>query len=128
MNDEIERNQSMIVFVRNKCRSIWQEVGQFLSFFDLLWFCRYFAIIDERKEAANQKKNERNLRLLFQHLFGNKARLNKKNINNLSDHKLSDIEEFVLLHELSFCLPLPSVNREEVLAEFEVLYAQLVHH
>ena len=31
MHNEIERNQSMIVFLRNKCHSIWQEVRQFLS-------------------------------------------------------------------------------------------------
>ena len=31
-------------------------------------------------------------------------------------------------HGLSFCLPPTSVKREEALADFEVLYAQLVHH
>ena len=31
-------------------------------------------------------------------------------------------------HGLSFCLPPTSVKREEILADFEVLYAQLVHH
>ena len=35
MHDEIEQNQSMIVFLKNKYRLIWQEVRQFLSFFDL---------------------------------------------------------------------------------------------
>ena len=128
MHNEIERNQSMIVFLKNKCCSIWQEVRQFLSFFDLLQFCHYLAIIDECKEAANQKKNERNLNLFFRHQLGNKAHPNKKNIVNLSDYKLSNTEEFVLSHKLNFCLPLSSVNREEVLAEFELLYAQLVHH
>ena len=43
-------------------------------------------------------------------------------------YKLSDTEQFVLSHGLSFCLPLTSVKREEVLAEFEVLHAQLLHH
>ena len=83
-----------------------------LTVFDLLRFCRYLAIIDERKEAANQKKIERNLRLLFQHRFGNKARSNKKTIVNLSDYKLSDTEEFVLSHGLNFCLP-PSNGKRE---------------
>ena len=55
----------MVGFLRNICRSIWKEVEQFLSFFDLLRFCRYLGIIDKRKEAANQKKNKRNLRLFF---------------------------------------------------------------
>ena len=50
-----------------------------------------------------------------------------RNIINLSDYKLSDTVEFALSHGLNFCLPPPGVNREE-LAEFEVLYAQLVYH
>ena len=43
-------------------------------------------------------------------------------------HKLSDTEQFVLSHGLSFCLPPTSIKREEVFADFEVLYAQLDHH
>ena len=46
----------------------------------------------------------------------------------LIDYKLSDIEQFVLSHGLSFCLLLSSIKYEEVLADFEVLYAQPVHH
>ena len=128
MHNEIEINQSMIILLKNKCPLLWQEVRQFLFFFDLLRFCRYLAIIDERKEAANQKKNERNLRLLFQHWLGNRTPPNEKNIVNLSDYKLFDTEELVPSHGLNFCLPPSGVNKEEMLAEFEVLYAQLVHH
>ena len=46
----------------------------------------------------------------------------------MSDYKLSDTKEFILSHELSFCLMSTSVKHKEVLAGFEVLYAQLVHH
>ena len=118
----------MTAFLRTKCRSQWQEARQFLSFFDLVRFCRYLAVIDEQKEAANQKKNNNNLRLLFQHRFGNQTSFKQNNIVNLSDYKLSDTEQFVLSHGLSFCLPPSSVKREETLADFEVLYAQLKHH
>ena len=48
----------------------------------------------------------------------------RKNIRNLSDYSLSDTEKFVLSNGLDFCLPSKSVNREEVFAEFELLYAQ----
>ena len=34
----------------------------------------------------------------------------------------------MLLHGLNFCLPPTSVQREEVFAEFEVLFSQLLHH
>ena len=128
MHDEIEKNQSMAAFLRTKCRLLWQEARQFLSFFDLVRFCRYLSVIDEQKEAVNQKKNSNNLRLLFQHRFGNQTSFKQNNIVNLSDYKLSDTERFVLSHGFSFCLPPTSVKREEILADFEVLYAQLVHH
>ena len=42
--------------------------------------------------------------------------------------ELKNTERFVLSHGLYFCLPPTSVKREEILADFEVLYAQLVHH
>ena len=123
MLNEIEKNRSVTGFLKAKCRSLWQEVRQFLSFFDTVRFCRYLDIIDESKEAANRKKNDNNLRLLFQQPFGNQASFNQNSIENLSDYKLSDTERFVLSHGLSFYLPPTSVKREEVLAEFEVLYA-----
>ena len=49
----------------------------------------------------------------------------EKHILNLSDYTLSDAEKFVLSNGLDFCLPPKNVNREEVFAEFEILYAQL---
>ena len=113
MHDKIERNQFIIVFLKNKCRLIWQEVRQFLSFFDLLGFCPYLAIIDECKEASNQKKNERNMRLLFQHRFGNKARPNKKNIVNLSDSNfLAPRSLFYHMDSTFACYPLVSTGRK----------------
>jgi len=128
MQDETGKNRSMVASLRTKCRSLWQEIKQFLSFFDLVRFYRYLAVIDEQKEDVNQKKNSNNLRLLFQHPFGNQTSFQKNNITNLSDYKLSDAEQFVLSHGLSFCLPPTSIKREEVSADFEVLYAQLDHH
>ena len=127
MHDKIEKNQSMAAFLRTKCCSLWQEARQFLSFFGLVRFCRYLSIIDKQKEAAKQKKNSTNRHFLFQHRFGNRTSFKQNNIVNLSDYKLSDTEQFVLSHG-SFCLPPTSVKHEEVLADFEVLYAQLVHH
>ena len=118
----------MAAFLRTKCFSLWQEARQFLSFFDLVRFCRYLSVIDKQKEAVNQTKNSNNLRLLFQHRFGNQTSFKQNNIVNLSDYKLSDTEQFVLSYGLSFCLQPTSVKRKEVLADFKVLYAQLVHH
>ena len=128
MLDEIEKSRSLAGFLKAKCRSLWREIRQFLSFFDTVQFCCHVAFIDESKEAANRKKNDNNLRLLSQQRFGNQASFNQNSIENLSDYKLSDNERFVLSHGFSFCLPPTNVKREEVLAEFEELYVQLLHH
>jgi len=98
------------------------------NFYGAISLCRYLAIIDEQKEDVNQKKNSNNLRLLFQQRFGNQTNFQKNSITSLSDYKLSDTEQFVLSHGLSFCLPPTTIKREEVFADFEALYAQLDHH
>ena len=107
---------------------MWQQVRQFLSFFDFIRFCRYIAIIDERKERELSIKNERKLKFLFQQRFGNMAKPNQDTIINLFNYRLSPTEEFVLSHGLNFCLLPHSVQREEIFAEFEVLIGQLLHH
>ena len=127
MHDEIDKNQSMTAFLRNKCCSLWQEARQFLSFSDLVQFCHYPSVIDEQKEAINQK-NSNNQCLLFQHHFGNQTSFKQNNIANLSDYKLSHAEQFVLSTNFRFVYhPLVS-NMKKILADFEVLYTQLVHH
>ena len=103
MQDEIVKNQSLIVLLNNKCRRLWRDAQCFLSVFDLIRFCRYIGNIDERNERERERererekrlKNERNLAVLKQHCFGNTASPSAKNIANLSDCRLSDTEEFV---------------------------------
>ena len=65
MQDEITKNVSLIHLLQRKCRSMRQEVRLFLSYFDLIRFCRYVANIDERKEKSNQTKNESKLNRLL---------------------------------------------------------------
>ena len=128
MHDEIEKSKSLITFLKGKLCALWQEVRQFLSFFDFIRFCRCIATIDERKERELSIKTERKLNLLFQQQFSNKAKPNKDTIFNFTNYKLSQTQEFVLSHRLNFCLPPHSVQREEIFAEFEVLIGQLLHH
>ena len=91
----------------------------------MVWSRRF---IPKLPKEVNQKKNSNNLRRLFQHHFGNQTSFQKNIITNLSDYKLSDTEQFVLSHGMSFCLPPTSIKRGEVFADFEVLYAQQDHH
>ena len=84
-------------------------------------------MINERKEATNQKKNERNLRLLFNTGLATKLVQQEKHrqfiwLKTFRQRRVCFIEWTQLL------LATRSVNREEVLAQFEVLYAQLIHH
>ena len=128
MYDEVEKSKSLITFLKGKLRALWQEVRQFLSFFDFIRFYKYIAIIDKRKERELSIKNEQKLKFLFHQRFGNMVKLNKNTIINLSNYKLFLTEEFVLSHGLNFCLPPNSVQREEIFAEFEVFIGQLLHH
>ena len=128
MHDEIAKKRSLISLQKSNYRRLWSNARRFLSYFDLLRFCRYLAKIDNVKERDNRSKNERNFRRLRLQRFGNEANPDKKNIINLSNYKLSATEEFVLSHGPNFCFPPYNQKREETFAEFEVLLAQLQHH
>ena len=60
--------------------------------------------------------------------FGNRMSESQNRVTNLSSHKLTADESFVLSHGLNFSLPPSKIKKEFVLAEFEVLAAQLKHH
>jgi len=113
MQDEIEKQVSLVEFQKKNCRKLWSEI-KFLSIFNLIRFYRYIAAIDSNKEKINQQKNERNLKLLWLRRFGNSAKPDKRNILNLSDYQLSETEEFVLSHGLHFCLS-PSNRKSSLL-------------
>ena len=99
-----------------------------VSFFDWIGFCRYLSNIDCKKRNQIEAKNFQNLQWLLKQRFGSVASNYRNNICNLSSHKLSDTENFVLSHGLEFCLPPSNVKREQIFAEFEVLMGQLFHH
>ena len=54
----------------------------------------------------------------------------KRHILNLSDYDLSDTESFVLSMVSTLCCHLPPryLCKEEIFAEFEPVWAQLLHH
>ena len=124
MTDDIRKQVLLAANLKNYCRSFWSDIKSFLSFFDFIRYCRYVSIIDRSKAKETQNKHERNLSFLRRPRFGNQSIPDKSHLINLSDYQLSDTEEFVLLHGLNFCLPPTSVQREEVFAEFEVLFGQ----
>ena len=128
LNDEIEKINAQIWHTKRAYDREWNKIRNVLSFFDLIRFCRYLSEIDQRTENATNDKHNRNIQLLRKKRFGGMLSDKEKHILNLSDYSLSDTEKFVLSNGLDFCLPPKSVNREEVFAEFEILYAQLARH
>ena len=128
LNDEIEKINAQIWHTKRAYDREWTKIRNVLSFFDLIRFCRYLSEIDQRTENATNEKHNRNIQLLRKKRFGGMLSDKEKHILNLSDYSLSDTEKFVLSNGLDFCLPPKSVNREEVFAEFEILYAQLARH
>ena len=68
------------------------------------------------------------LALLRRDRFGNALGDTTRHVLNLSDYVLSDTESFVLSHGLNFGLPPRHPCKEEIFAEFESLWAQLLHH
>ena len=51
-----------------------------------------------------------------------------RHVLNKSDYKLSDTERFALAHGFNFGIPNQNIKREDIFAEFELLYAQLSTH
>ena len=109
-------------------QSHWQATRRFLTFFDTIRFCRYLALLDERTKSKWKNKNERLLALLRRDCFGNALDDTTRYVLNLSDYVLSDTESFVLSHGLNFGLPPRHLRKEEIFAEFESLWAQLLYH
>ena len=87
--------------------------------------------VDQCQSNCNQKSKIINERLLFslrRNRFGNALSDSTRYTLNLSDYDLSDTESFVLSHGLNFGLPPRYLCKEEILAEFESLWSQLLHH
>ena len=128
INDKIEKQTKQLKKLYVSFRSLVGVACQFLSFFDKIGFYRYLAMIEEKTSMKIHNRNKSLLATLKKKRFGNMLSCTKKHIFNFSNHVLSDVESFVLSHGLNFCLAPKSICREEVFAEFELLWAQLDHH
>ena len=56
------------------------------------------------------------------------SNLSGKTICNFSSYNHSETEKFVLAYGLDFCSPPTVAKPGEEFAEFEILFAQLLHH
>ena len=99
-----------------------------VTFFDTIRFCRYLALLDEQTDSKSKIKNVRLLAALRRDRFGNALGDTARHVLNFSDYVLSDTESFVLSHGLNFGLPPRYLCKEEIFAEFESVWVQLLHH
>ena len=140
LNDEIDKINTLIWYTKRaykrqwaKIRNFlsfyglrqWAKIRNFLSFYGLFRFCLYLSEIDQRTENVTKETHDRNIQLLRRRRFCGMLSDKEQHILNLSDYSLSDTERFVLSDGLDLSLSSKNVNREEVFAEFEILYAQL---
>ena len=126
--DDVEKLTEQSRKLRAVYQSHWRAACEFLTFFNTIRFRRYLALLDGRTESKSKIKNERLLFSLTRDRFGNALSDTKRHILNLSDYVLSDTESFVRSHGLNFGLPSRYLRKEEIFAEFESLWAQLLHH
>ena len=67
---EIEKINAQIWHTKRAYEREWIKIRNFLSFFDLVRFCRYLSEIDQRTDNAINKKHNRNIQLLRRKRFG----------------------------------------------------------
>ena len=125
--DEISRSKTKLEFFHLIYLKLWSNVRQFLSYFDWIRFFRYLANIELIKQKQICTKHFNTINWLRRQRFGS-SNPSVKTICNLSSYNLSETEKFVLAYGLEFCLPPTNIKREEVFGEFEILFAQLLHH
>ena len=127
LTDDVEKLTEQSRKLQTINQSHWRAAHEFLTFFDTIRFYRYLALLEERTKSKWKNKNERLLALLRRDRFGNALGDTTRHVLNLSDYVLSDTESFVLSHGLNFGLPPRHLCKEEIFAEFESLWAQLLH-
>ena len=98
-----------------------------MSFFELIWLYGYIVPINRREEKVNEIKTNTIL-IFYDDIRSVILLFSLKIIFNFSNYKLTTTEEFVLKHGLNFCLSPGNVKSREVIVEFKVLFAKLLHH
>ena len=96
--------------------------------FDTIIFCRYLALLDGKTESKSKIKNEPLLFSLRRDRFVIALSDTTRHVLNLPDYDLFDTESFVLSYGHNFGLVQKCLCKEEIFAEFESLWAQLLHH
>ena len=128
INDKIDKNKSSLKLCKQNCQKQLANVLQFISDLDYLKLCKYISSTSLKYRNKQITKDSKYIQSLKQKRFGKLIPSNITNIKNLSKHKLTSTETFVLKHGLKFCTPPTKLQRERIFGEVEVLAGQLEHH
>ena len=124
LEDEIEKCKQSLDRWR---RSFQQQLGHakgFLTLCDFIRFSRLISEIDQKRRGPPTQRNEECIGRLKKERYGSFS-VSHDTIINLSDIELTDIQKDVLCRGVHFGIP-GRHRREEVLAEYELFYQNLL--
>lgn len=124
VRDEIVKTKRQYAFVQCKFNRLYASARRDLSLFDFIRLSSLLSKNDVTQCCNLRNKYDEHLERLRCHRFGRNV-FNHKYIINLSKVEFSDIEKDVLSKGVDFRIP-PRVVKEEVLAEFELMYESLM--
>ena len=123
IRDEVNQQKDFLAHVKRQYHEEWVRATSLLTFLDLLRFSKLLSKTALRLRERTRTSNEKTLKWLRKGQHGSNTLLTTA-LLNLSDAELSDVEKEVLCRGLKFGIP-PTINKEEVLAEFELCWRQL---
>ena len=124
IEDEASKCEQSLDHWRRTFHQHLSSAQRFLTFCDFVRFCPLISEIDEKQRKRCLQRDERNISLLKRQRYGSLS-VSYDTIINLSDIDLTNIQKDVLCRGVHFGIP-GRHNREEVLAEFEVFYQNLI--
>ena len=122
IRDEIAKARDIQKDARSRYHQLFQRTCGHLSTLDKIRFCKLITYNVEGLVKNVKQDNKNNISWLMKKQLG-LADIQHSVLFNLTDKQLSEIETDVLCRGLMYGIP-PRLNREQVLAEFELGFQQ----
>ena len=123
VKDEINKEQDVAQSASRDYRRLLVKIEKELSFLDWLRFCKFINKTTARQVEERRQKKETTFEKLNTAQNGDQ-RVEHEHIVNLAAIELSEAEKDVLCRGLKFGIP-PRIQKEDVLAEFELAWQQI---
>ena len=123
IKDELAKTRDRLVDAKRDFYIKYRQAKGFLNTFDFIRFSWLLVECDKKQKLKLTGKYTKTLKFLRKERYGS-WKQNYSNIINLSGIDLTTLQKDILSRGLNFCLP-PRIEKEKVLAEFELFYDQL---